>query len=240
MVGKKWLKLIKSLHQKKYRNEHQLFFVEGKKGVSELIDTGLELVKVLVYQEFADVFSNQTMEMITPKELKYISALKNPNGVLAVFRVPKPQEISPTDWVVALDDVRDPGNFGTIIRLCDWFGIQNIVCSEATVDHFNPKVVQATMGSLGRVNVVYTSLVDFLSTTKLGIYGAFMNGKSVYGEDLPSAGILVMGNEANGISKEIKELAKHQIAIPQYGEKTTESLNVAMATGILLNEIRRG
>ena len=239
MVGKKWLKLIKSLHQKKYRNEHQLFFVEGKKGVKELFRANLEIVGLFVYEEFKDVFQDFQVELISPKELKSVSALKNPNGVLGVFKMRQPLEVTSKDWVVALDDVRDPGNLGTIIRLCDWFGIKDLVCSESTVDMYNPKVIQATMGSIARVNVVYTSLSDFLKNTELPIYGAYMDGANVYDEKLPNAAVLVMGNEANGISLELRDLTKNRITVPQYGQSTTESLNVAMATGILLSEIRR-
>ncbi|MEM8927531.1 MAG: RNA methyltransferase [Bacteroidota bacterium] len=239
MVGKKWLKLIKSLHQKKYRNQYQFFFVEGRKAVEELIGANLEVIGLFVYMEFKDVFQAFPVQVISPKDLKFISALKNPNGVLGVFKIPQPSQINNTDWIVALDDVRDPGNLGTIIRLCDWFGITDLVCSEATVDVYNPKVIQATMGSIARVNVVYTSLPDFLRNTELPTYGGYMNGSIVYHEKLPDAGILVMGNEANGISPDLNDLTKNQITIPQYGPSSAESLNVAMATGILLSEIRR-
>jgi len=240
MVGKKWLKLIKSLQQKKYRNEHQLFFVEGKKVVQELLNEGMEPVRIFVYPDFLDDFQNLPVEVIIPKALKSISALKNPNGVLGVFTMPQPLATDEKGWIVALDDVRDPGNLGTIIRLCDWYGIKHLICSPYTVDLYNPKVLQATMGSIARVNLVYTGLEDFLRQSRLPIYGAYMDGKVVYEEVLPPAGILVMGNEANGISKSLEEFTKNRIAIPQYGEATAESLNVAMATGILLNEIRRG
>ena len=240
MVGKKWLKLIKSLHQKKYRNEHRLFFVEGKKTVNELINANVAMAELFVYEEFHGEFHPIPTTVISERELKSISALKRPNGILGVFKMPEPTEITNLDWVVVLDDVRDPGNLGTITRLCDWFDIQHLVCSESTVDFYNPKVLQATMGSLARVNVVYSSLQDFLRRTELPIYGAYMDGTSVYGEKLPNAGILIMGNEANGISQELGELIQNRISIPQYGQSTTESLNVAMATGILLNEIRRG
>lgn len=239
MVGKKWLKLIKSLHQKKYRNEHQLFFIEGKKGIEELISANLELVKLFVYPEFQHLFQDIPMEVISPKELKAISALKNPNGLLAVFKISKPMEIRNAGWILVLDDIRDPGNLGTVVRLCDWFGIKDLVCSETTVDVYNPKVVQATMGSIARVNVVYVALPDFLTATELPVYGGYMDGVTVYNEKLPNAGILVMGNEANGISPDLKDLIENKITIPQYGKSTAESLNVAMATGILLNEIRR-
>lgn len=240
MVGKKWLKLIKSLQQKKYRNEHQLFFVEGKKVVQELLNAGMEPVRIFVYPDFLDGFQNLPVEEITPKALKSISALKNPNGVLGVFTMPRPLATDEKGWMVALDDVRDPGNLGTIVRLCDWYGIRHLICSPYTVDVYNPKVLQATMGSIARVNVVYTGLEKFLSQSHLPIYGAYMDGKVVYEEKLPPAGILVMGNEANGIAVHLEEFIKNRIAIPQYGEATAESLNVAMATGILLNEIRRG
>jgi TrmH family RNA methyltransferase len=241
MVGKKWLKLVKSLHQKKYRNEHQLFFVEGKKVVHELINAGLVPEKILIYPDFQDGFHrNIPIEIISPKDLKSISALKNPNGVLGVFRMPKPKNSYEGDWTVVLDDVRDPGNLGTIIRICDWYGIQQLVCSPTSVDVYNPKVLQATMGSMARVNVVYTELRDFLRKSQLPIYGAYMDGKTIYEVKLPDEGILVMGNEANGISSELEALTKNRITIPQYGKPSAESLNVAMATGILLSEIRRG
>ena len=140
---------------------------------------------------------------------------------------------------MALDDVRDPGNMGTIIRLCDWFGVRQLVCSENTVDCFNPKVLQATMGSITRVNIVYTDLLQFIKSSELSVYGTFMDGENVHVTKMPEKGILVMGNEANGISKEIADLVNHKITIPQFGGQKTESLNVATATAIFLNEIRR-
>ena len=240
MAGKKWLKLVRSLHQKKYRNQHGLFFVEGKKLVGELVHANISVLKILLYPEFEGDFSDSPFDITNPTELKSISALKNPNGVLGIFRIPESKQISFNNWIVALDDVRDPGNLGTIIRLCDWFGIEHLVCSESTVDLYNPKVLQATMGSLSRVNVTYTSLTEFLENADLPIYGAYMRGESVNNQVLPDAGILVMGNEANGISPRLAELTGNRLTIPQYGGTTTESLNVAMATGILLNEIRRG
>ena len=144
------------------------------------------------------------------------------------------------DWILVLDGIQDPGNLGTIIRLCDWFGIQHLVCSENTVDCFNPKVLQATMGSITRVNIVYRDLEDFLKSVPLPIFGSFMSGKPVKELTLPAKGVLVMGNEGNGISKEVEVLCRQTVSIPQYGQKTTESLNVGTASAILLNEIRRG
>jgi TrmH family RNA methyltransferase len=238
MVNKNQLKLIKSLHQKKYRNEHELFFVEGLKAVKELLNSNLKLVQVLTTNKFAGDFLNLETQEIDEKELKKISALHNPSGVLAVFETPKPKQIDIQDWVIALDDIRDPGNLGTIIRLCDWFGIKNLVCSKETVDCFNPKVLQATMGSIARVNIVYKDLEPFLSQTKLPIYGTFMEGDSIYKEKYLEAGIVVLGNEANGISSRIERLIQQRITIPQFGSKSAESLNVATATAIVLSEIR--
>ena len=240
MVVKSQLKLVKSLHQKKYRNQHELFFVEGFKLVDELLRSGFTLEFLCATKENIELFSTVSpLYEITEGDLRKISALKNPNGILAVFRMAKNIILKENTWVVALDTVQDPGNLGTIIRLCDWFGIQNLVCSLDTVDCYNPKVLQATMGSIARVCITYLDLKDFLSKTKLPVYGAFMEGESVYKQNFTSAGILVMGNEANGISKELEKLITQKITIPQFGKQTAESLNVAMAAGILLNEIRR-
>ena len=158
---------------------------------------------------------------------------------MAIFKFPDIKPIDDREWILALDDIRDPGNLGTIIRLCDWFGIQHLVCSENTVDCFNPKVLQATMGSIARVNMVYTDLLQFITDYKGLVYGTFMDGEPVYNIKLPQKGILVMGNEANGISNEIKNKVDKKISIPQFGGKQTESLNVATAAAIFLNEIRR-
>ena len=238
MVSKNQLKLIKSLHQKKYRNEHGLFFVEGLKVVKELLKSDLKLVEVYATNKFVSHFSNHVIQEIETRELKKVSALHNPSGVLGVFEMPKQKKVELNDWIVVLDDVRDPGNLGTIIRLCDWFGIKNLVCSKETVDCFNPKVLQATMGSITRVNIVYKDLEPFLSQNKLPIYGAFMEGDSIYNEEYPKAGILILGNEANGISMLLNNLIEKKITIPQFGNKSAESLNVATATAIVLSEIR--
>ncbi|MGQ3086450.1 RNA methyltransferase, partial [Flavobacterium sp.] len=181
------------------------------------------------------------IEIITDAELKKISALTTPNTCLALFSIPEEKPIARTGLIVALDDIRDPGNLGTIIRLCDWFGIAHLVCSENCVDAYNPKVVQATMGSLSRVNVVYTNLADHLSKTKLPVFGTFMDGENIYAGTLPKDGIIVMGNEANGISEAIEQLVTNKIAIPRFGNlQLTESLNVATAAAITLSEFRRG
>lgn len=239
MVTKNQIKLVKSLQQKKYRSQHKLFVVEGKKAVFELIDAGLEPFQLFVDTKM-DSQNYNDFDLIPSADLEKMSSLSTPNGVLGVFHIPDAKPTESGDWAIALDNVRDPGNLGTIIRLCDWFGIHHLICSMGTVDCYNPKVLQATMGSVARVNIVYTDLAKYLRETEKTVYGAFMDGNSVYSEELPKKGILVMGNEANGISQEIQTVIAQRIAIPQFGKNTTESLNVATATAILLNEIRRG
>ena len=240
MVSKNQIKLITSLQQKKYRKQEQLFFAEGVKVVQELLHSNFELQDLFTTkQDFLTVPKNK-VHAISEVELKKISALTTPNTCLAVFKIPKVKEMVEKGLIVALDDVRDPGNLGTIIRLCDWFGIETLFCSEESVDIYNPKVVQATMGSISRVNVVYGNLETFLSQTKLPIFGTFMDGKNIYQEDLPKEGIIIMGNEANGISTSVEKLVSERIAIPRFGNlQVTESLNVATATAIILSEFKR-
>ena len=178
--------------------------------------------------------------IVTPAELKKISFLSTPNQALAIFEIPESKPIQNNNLIIALDAVRDPGNLGTIIRLCDWFGIQDLVCSASTVDCYNPKVIQATMGSITRVNVSYLNLETFLKNNKTDIFGAFMNSSNVYKTTLPNQGILVLGNEANGISPAIESCIDKKLSIPRFGDlQTTESLNVATATAILLSEFKR-
>lgn len=239
MVVKSELKLIKSLQQKKYRNEHGLFVVEGKKTLEEVIRS-----KIIPYKLFAvepeNLLSDGSRPLpISNKELRQISSLKNPNGFLGVFYIPREDERTTSDWILVLDGIQDPGNMGTIIRLCDWFGVKDVICSPDTVDCYNPKVLQATMGSFTRVKIQYRSLYSYLKTNQLPICGTFMDGSNVNSSKLPDKGIMVMGNEGKGISDEVAQLCTSRLAIPQYGGSTTESLNVASATAILLYEIRR-
>ena len=240
MVSKNQIKLITSLQQKKYRKQEQLFFAEGVKVVQELLHSNFELQELFTTkQDFLSV-SKDKLHAISEAELKKISALATPNSCLAVFKIPKAKEMKESGLILALDDVRDPGNLGTIIRLCDWFGIETLFCSEETVDIYNPKVVQATMGSISRVNVVYGDLENFLVKTKLTVFGTFMDGKNIYQESLPNDGVIVMGNEANGISEAVEKLVTDRIAIPRFGDlQITESLNVATATAIILSEFKR-
>lgn len=238
MISKNQIKLITSLKQKKYRLEHQLFVVEGVKTIKELLESDLILHTLYTTETFNIDAINEVL--ISALDLKRISFLTTPNTALAVFRIPEFKAIDNSGLIVALDDIRNPGNLGTIIRLCDWFGVKELLCSKATVDCFNPKVIQATMGSITRVNINYVDLVAFIEKTKLPVFGAFMDGKNIYKTVLPKEGVLVMGNEANGVSKTIENLVNHKISIPRFGTlQATESLNVATATAVLLSEFRR-
>jgi len=238
MLSKKQIKLITSLKHKKYRQEHQLFVVEGLKTINELLMSSLNLVQLFSTIPFNIDAKLETR--ITENELNKMSFLKSPNKALAIFKIPPVCDIDYDNLIVALDSINDPGNLGTIIRLCDWFGIKDLVCSKTTVDCYNPKVVQATMGSITRVNVTYTELDSFLDNTSNTVFGAFMDGSNVYNSQLNKKGILVLGNEANGISEVIGKKITNKITIPRFGElQETESLNVASAAAILINEFKR-
>jgi TrmH family RNA methyltransferase len=215
-----------------------MFVVEGVKVVREFLNSSFELYQLFSTDtQFSDEYE---CIHISEADLKKASHLVNPNKVLAIFKIPEPADVTSEGLILALDAINDPGNLGTIIRLCDWFGIHQLICSSDTVDCYNSKVVQASMGSLTRVNLHYIDLNSFLEKTKLPIFIADMNGENVYKSTLPKEGILVMGNEANGISKEVQELANHILSIPRFGNlQQTESLNVATATAILLSEFRR-
>lgn len=238
MLSKNQIKLITRLKQKKYRQQDGFFVVEGIKTITELLQSNIELQALYTTQTFNIDAKNEVL--ISEEDLKRISFLTTPNKALAIFKTPKPKSIREEGLIVALDAIRDPGNLGTIIRLCDWFGVKDLICSNQTVDCYNPKVIQATMGSITRVNVSYVDLVQFLNNTELTIYGAFMDGENIYKKDNIKDGILVMGNEANGISKEVEALINEKIAIPRFGNlQATESLNVATASAILLSEFKR-
>lgn len=239
MLSKGQIKLINSLSQKKYRQKNALFVAEGIKVIKELLNSNFKLERL--FSE-ADIFftDKNKIQLLEPNELKKITKLTTPQTALALFEIPQEPSKITEDFIVALDGVRDPGNLGTIIRLCDWFGVKQLLCSEDTVDCYNPKVIQATMGSISRVEVVYGNLTDEISKLKMPVYGTFMNGENIYESEISSKGILVLGNEANGISPQIERLATSKISIPQFGEnKNTESLNVATATAILLSEFKR-
>jgi RNA methyltransferase, TrmH family len=238
-LSKNQIKLIQSLNLKKQRQKQQLFVAEGIKVVNELLKVCV-LKELFVTDAVVHLFSNCSFQQIDENELKKISSLKSPNGVLAIFEIPENSDYKDNGLVLALDDINDPGNLGTIIRLCDWFGVTQLVCSQNTVDCYNSKVVQATMGSIARVNIMYVDLIPFLKQTKLPTYIADMEGDTIYKTTLPTDAVLILGNEANGISDAVKMIVKNKITIPRFGEsQVTESLNVATATAIILSEFRR-
>jgi RNA methyltransferase, TrmH family len=238
LVSKTQIKLITSLQQKKYRNKLGLFVAEGPKVINELITAKLQLHSL--YSTVDGLFEGETVQIVSEKELSKITALKNANNSLAVFKIPDKKPYEENGITVVLDAIQDPGNLGTIIRLCDWFDVKNLICSLNTVDCFNPKVIQATMGSIVRVNIVYTAIEEFILERNSPVYIGVMNGKNIYKENLPDKAIIIVGNEANGVSTNIINLVGNKVAIPQFGvNKKTESLNVATATAILLSEFKR-
>ena len=240
-ISKSQLKLIRSLSQKKYRQKHDLFIAEGIKVLNELLNSTFEIETLFCTNDFETAISENKIVRISETELKRVSTLKSPNKALGIFKIPKEKTVQNSGLTIALDAINDPGNLGTIIRLCDWFGITQLVCSKDTVDCYNQKVVQASMGSLTRVSIHYTDLENYITKSNLDTFIADMDGENVYKTKLPKEGILIMGNEANGVSKEIKSLLQYKISIPRFGEtQETESLNVATATAILLSEFKRG
>ena len=238
MLTKSQIKLITSLKQKKFRNQHQLFVVEGVKVVEEFLNSDYELEAIFALEDCYSQY-NRKFTLVDSKELAKISGFSTPNKVVATFKTPSPLAVNWSSLVVALDGINDPGNLGTIVRLCDWFGIEDLVCSKDTVDCYNPKVVQASMGSHKRVNITYVDLEKTLPTVS-NCMGTFMDGVSIYDQTLPKSGVIVFGNEAKGISKDVENLIDLRLSIPRFGKlKQTESLNVANAAAIVLSEFKR-
>ena len=239
-ISKNQVKVITSLSQKKYRQKQKLFIAEGIKVVNELLNSSFEIDTLFAVDNFTTDISVDKIIRISEKDLQKISNLKTPNKVLGIFKIPDEIPLQKNGVTIALDAINDPGNLGTIIRLCDWFGVSQLVCSNDTVDCYNQKVVQASMGSLTRVSIIYTDLETYLHETQFPTFIADMDGENIYKTTLPKEAILIMGNEANGVSDEIKALIKNKISIPRFGEtQRTESLNVATATAILLSEFKR-
>ena len=237
-LSKNHLKLITSLSQKKYRHKYKLFVVEGMKVVQEFLNSSYEL-EILFSTESSFSYLDNFIE-VSEQELKKISSLKTPNKVVALFKIPVEKNSNSSGLIVALDAINDPGNLGTIIRLCDWFGVDKLLCSKETVDCYNTKVVQSSMGSLTRVAISYIDLKEYLTSVSIPVFIADMDGDNIYEMKPPTSAVLVMGNEANGISNSIKQIVSTKITIPRYGNsQLTESLNVATATAILLSEFRR-
>lgn len=254
MISKNQIKFIRQLEQKKYRRREQLFVAEGTKVVGDLLHRYQPASLFATAEYLADhpflYGKDYEITEITHDELQRLSFLQHPQQVLALF--PMPSFIS-TDNAeiasktieqlsIALDGVQDPGNLGTIIRIADWFGIENIYCSEDTVDAWNPKVVQATMGSIARVNIIYTNLLEMLDTlpASFPVYGTLLDGENIYEQPLSGKGLIIMGNEGNGISQAVRSRITHRLLIPSFRQgDTAESLNVAIATAITCSEFRR-
>lgn len=251
MLSKAKIKLIQSLEQKKKRREEQLFVAEGPKVVGDLLPyftCRLIVAEATWIAQHPEARAAEIIE-VTRDELRKASFLKTPQEVLALFDLPSyptPYDIATKELCLALDDVQDPGNLGTIIRVADWFGIRHIFCSIGTTDAYSPKTVQASMGAVSRVQIHHVELSGFLreirtKTPDVPLYGTFLEGENIYKKSLTTNGIIIMGNEGNGISQEIEKMVTHKLFIPNFpeGSATSESLNVAIATAITCAEFRR-
>lgn len=251
MLSKNKIKYIHSLEQKKFRRTENAFVAEGHKSVGDLLLAGCEpriIVATDSWQPPVSLPNTTEYITVTEEELKKASLLLHPQQVLGVFTTPDQHRLPSAadiqhDLCLCLDGVQDPGNLGTIIRTADWFGIKNIVCSMTTADAYNPKVVQATMGSIARVHICYTDVCQWLASLPKGtpVYGTMLNGSNLYDADITDSGVIVMGNEGNGISPEVAEMLTHRLLIPPYpaDNRTAESLNVSIATAIICAEFRR-
>ena len=217
MLSKNQVKLIHGLKKKKIRQSEQLFIAEGIKVVEELLRSRLKVRKLYFTDAYLNPFNISDYQIITEKELQLISDFSSPNQILGVFEIPGFREPVHKGLTVLLDEINDPGNLGTIIRLCDWFGVDQLICSKNTADCYNQKVVQASMGSLARVNVTYTDAFSYLKNEKRPVYGTFLNGASVYDTKLEEDAVLILGNEANGISKAVEAFVTQKLTIPQFG-----------------------
>jgi TrmH family RNA methyltransferase len=235
MITKADMKFIKSLQNKKERVLSGKFVIEGEKIVNEAIiyaETNIDhIYATSIFIEQNDIPSTISVTEVLPQDLAKISTLNTPNKAIGICKK-QPSTNQTSNLILVLDQIQDPGNLGTIIRLADWFGILEIICSENTVDCYNSKVIQSTMGAIFRVNISYKPLDEFLENTTLPIYGALLNGENVFTTKFNEKGILLLGNEGNGISEGLKKFISHKITIPKYGE--SESLNVAMAASIIV------
>lgn len=245
LFSKQEIKYILRLRNKKYRYQQNCFVAEGIKNVLDLLESPhIKGLTLFMLSEIKDDFKKYAVpkKYILQKDLEKISALKTPQKILAIFTMPlsKKNKIKEQGLILALDNIQDPGNLGTIIRLCDWFGITDLLCSKNTVDCFNPKVVQAAMGSLARVFVHYLDLEDFLEKTTLPIYTTHLQGDNIYQTKLPLNAVLIMGNEGRGVSENLLRFSKNHLQIPHFSKfKKPDSLNVSVATSIALSEFKR-
>lgn len=248
MISRTRIKWIKSLEMRKYRLQEKAFVAEGPKLVGELLPYSTPLY-IAATKDWLDANRHllravKEVDEVSQTELERASLLRTPQSVLAVMPIPERRlDISSLQkkLVIALDSVQDPGNLGTILRIADWFGIHEVLCSEGTADVYNPKCVQSCMGALARVEVFYCNLPEVLGQVEMPVFGTFLDGTDIYKEELSGEGIIVMGNEGNGISQPVAKLVNRRLYVPNYpkGSLTTESLNVAVATGIVCAEFRR-
>lgn len=244
MISKAKSKFIKSLQVKKYRKQEQCFAVEGRKSVAELIRSDYETILLLATRDFLSelgTLPGDGIEVVEVEatDLAGLGEFQSNDGALAVARMKpgNPPRANGEGWLLAVDDIRDPGNLGTIIRTADWYGIRNIIASETTAELYNPKVINASMGSFLRVGLYYTSLTEFLSTASVPVVGAFLNGDDIHDCEFGASGILVIGNESIGISPAVGALVGNRVTIPRFGQ--AESLNAGIATAVILDNIRR-
>lgn len=240
MLSKQKIKLIKSLQIKKFRQEHKLFLVQGKKNIQELLASSFEIKELFLLQELVQELNlkDEVCEIVSQKELDSISSIQTNSGGVALVQIPKEEKTSiQQDWIIMLDRVQDPGNLGTIIRIADWYGINKIICSKDSVDIYNPKVVNSTMGSFTRVDVSYSSLQDYLVTNNSPVYAALLEGDSIYELDKKKKGVILLGNESKGVSSDLIPFVTHKVSIPRIGG--AESLNVAVASGIICDNLLR-
>jgi len=241
MLSKNQQKLIRALGQKKQRKIQGKFLVQGEKNVLELLDSSMEIEQLFVTESFfkankSNLKSHKISET-DEESLSKVSTLSSNNAAIAVVKIPEQKNVDKSGLIIALDGVSDPGNLGTIIRLADWYGVHTIICSEDCADVYNPKTISATMGSFTRINVIVADLAEYLSKSNTPIYGAFLNGESVHKTELKSDAILLMGSESHGIRESVQPYVTNKITIPCFGQ--AESLNVAMATGIILDNFKR-
>ena len=238
------IQLVRSLADKRGRAEHGLFLAEGEKLIGELRASHLRVRRIYALE---GIFAGDEVETVAPRDMERLSQLKTPSNSVALIEIPH-YRLKTADLrgqlTLALDEVQNPGNVGTIIRLADWFGIRDILCSEGTADCFNPKVVQATMGAILRVRVHYTPLAPLLAEAAAGgipVYGTFLEGENIYAGELSPTGIVVMGNEGRGVTEAVARSVTRKLFIPPWpaDRRGSESLNVAMATGIVCAEFRR-
>jgi RNA methyltransferase, TrmH family len=239
MVSDKQIKIIKSLKLKKNRIKHNLFVAEGDKTILELILADFKINSLYSTNTNIEGVENSVVQL-SKSELNKMSNLSNPKNSLGVFEIPKSKNIDYNKLIIGLDNISDPGNLGTIIRLCDWFGVEDLICSYETVDCYNPKVIQASMGSISRVNITYLDLQKIIENNSLKTYGTYMQGDSIFEIDEIQKGLVLFGNEANGINPQLSKLIDKKLSIPRFGKlKKTESLNVANALSIVLSENAR-